>query len=456
MSLAKSDKCKNENKTKARGLKGRGNFESLKVALLCILLLAFFVPFLSAQSNESQTSPFITIYDSTNLTSEYDPNVTRQCKLNESACQPNQPDGGLSLLTMGFDVLANAIGFIVSKLIQPMMKIVLKPVMGTFFHLFAIFPNLQTYDLKCNYNKMYSLAASLYSLALVIIGLYWVFGATNTNVRTQAKEYTELFILLILAETVAPHLFQLLIDLSLSLTAKFLEKPLSDITPIVEELINAFVEIGAFVFFLPAAAILFTALAALILLTAVLIILRNMMISIMFILLPLTVFFYLIPLTRRIGSGLLKYTIALVFSPLILGIVLYMVVEVRSSAGVVAYPILSIIYIMAVFYIFYKILSTIVIGGLESALSDIAGGVASFPGATMIPSALQMYKGTRSLFGEKMRDVRDWGRARIEGKVKPELRRTWQSVQTTAKQKLEEWKEKRFLGDVYKQRQSKK
>lgn len=248
----------------------------------------------------------------------------------------------------------------------------------------------------CEYNKVYSLVASFYSIALVLVGLYWIFGATSTSKRIQAKEYTELLFLLVLAESVAPYLFQLAVDLSISLTKVFLNEE-------VMEALNSQIFGGSGAAALIAALlkdpfgiIIAAASIILIILLLFLVLLRNIMVAVTFIVFPITIFLYVIPFTKQLGASILKYTLTIIFSSFIIGLIIYTAVVVKSAVlGPFLGFLFSGIYFALLIYILYKVLSAIVLGGLSNLFSEISGGAIG----SILPSASSMLSKTATLPG---------------------------------------------------------
>lgn len=354
--------------------KNKQMFQIYILTFSLIFLLYFSHP-LNAQNNAS-----IIIYDYSNI-SGYNPAATSICSYNSSVCEETKTESAISLLTAGIAIFIKGAVGIFASLVALLLNIILMFLVNVFFMLISYFPDLSSSQILCEYNKVYSLVASFYSIALVIVGLYWIFGATSSSKRVQAKEYTELLFFLVLAESVSPFLFQLLVELSISLTKVFLNQEIMDAmsaqilggsgaAALIQALLND-----------PFGLLVAIASIILIILLIFVVLFRNIMVVITYIIFPITIFLYLIPFTRRIGEAILKYTLLLIFSSFIIGLIIFAGVVAKSAVlgpfGIVGSALGSIfsgVYFALLIYILYKVLSGIVLGGLSTLFSEISGG----------------------------------------------------------------------------------
>lgn len=351
------------------------------ISIFTLFLILF--PIINAYEVDKNQS-YILIYDPQKIDelSGFNPTNITLCEDNTSNCGGGSTKFDIvSIITAGLDIILKFILDFFSGLFTNVISGIVKAFTKIFFWFIASFPNLSTPSIACEYNKVYSLVASLYSLAIAVVGLYWVFGATDTSKRIQAKEYTELLFFIIIAETVAPYLFNILVDLSLSLTTIFLNE--DTIGKFLGTIVVGILSGAAIIVMTwgPTTPFLLLILLIMFILTLLLLFVRNLLIAIMYVLLPFSIFLYFFPLTRRVGANLLRYTVTLIFSPLILGIVLYAAIVVSEAVLGPFFYVLSVLYLIIILYLIYKILSAITLGALSEMLSNILNAQLSFPSA---------------------------------------------------------------------------
>lgn len=161
-------------------------------------------------------------------------------------------------------------------------------------------PNL---DLFCSpYTRIMKILESLYTLALMGVGAYYVASAADPEKRARAKLWIQNLLYLIVILAFSFSIFKMIIELNQYITISIYDHSFSD-------LLNIQVVFSSLVFglvlsfnFLSAAALTFFTL-----------IIRYLMIPFLLLLFPIAIFLYFLPFTREWGLFMLKFIVIIIF-----------------------------------------------------------------------------------------------------------------------------------------------
>lgn len=158
-------------------------------------------------------------------------------------------------------------------------------------------------NLFCSpYSKIMKIIESLYTIALMGVGAYFVLTATNVEKRANAKIWLENIFFMIIAVSFSFSLFQMILDINQYITTSVYNEAFANtlnISATFSSLIFAFVI--SFNFILAAALTFFTLL------------IRYIMIPFLLLAFPFAIFLYFIPFTKAWGAFILKFILIIVF-----------------------------------------------------------------------------------------------------------------------------------------------
>ncbi|VVB59843.1 Uncharacterised protein [uncultured archaeon] len=168
------------------------------------------------------------------------------------------------------------------------------------FDLISAVPNLLWFCTP--YNNVMAMIESLYTLAFMGLGLFYIFRSTDVEGRLAAKEWLKDIFMMILILSFSFQIFEILVSLNTYMTTTFLSFATKDV-------FNPVASFGSLVF---AFIILLTAVVVL-LLTFLTLLARYLLIPFLFILFPFSIFLYFIPFTKEWGAAFLRLIVSVVF-----------------------------------------------------------------------------------------------------------------------------------------------
>ncbi len=168
------------------------------------------------------------------------------------------------------------------------------------FNFIAATPDLHWFCTP--YNNVMSIIESLYTLAFMGLGLFYIFRSTDVEGRLAAKEWLKNIFLMILALSFSFQIFEVMVSVNSYLTTSFLSYATRD----VFNPATAFASL-AFAFIILSTATFVLLLAFLTLLA------RYLLIPFLLLLFPISIFLYFIPFTKEWGLTFLKLIVSVVF-----------------------------------------------------------------------------------------------------------------------------------------------
>ncbi len=161
-------------------------------------------------------------------------------------------------------------------------------------------PNL---NLFCSpYSQVMGILESLYTLALMGVGAYYIATAADIQKRANAKRWIQNILLVIVVLAVSFNIFQMIIELNQYVTTSIYSTALSSLLDIRMSFTSF---IFAFILsfnFIAAAGLTFSTLLT-----------RYLMIPFLLLLFPIAIFLYFIPFTKEWGKFLLKFILLIIF-----------------------------------------------------------------------------------------------------------------------------------------------
>lgn len=152
------------------------------------------------------------------------------------------------------------------------------------------------------YSQVMAVLESLYTIALMGVGAYYIATAADVEKRAQVKLWIQNIIFVIIALAFSYNIFQMLIELNQYITTSIYDSSFAN-------LLNIQVVFSSLVFavvlsfnFLGVAALTFFTL-----------IVRYMLIPFLFLLFPIAIFLFFMPFTKDWGLFLLKFIVIIVF-----------------------------------------------------------------------------------------------------------------------------------------------
>ncbi len=151
------------------------------------------------------------------------------------------------------------------------------------------------------YTKIMKILESLYTLALMGVGTYYIVSSAESEKRAQAKSWIQNILFLIVALSLSFAIFQMILEINQYITSTLYNNALDSMTiqATFSSLIFAFVMSFAFI-----------SLAGLTFFT---LLLRYIMIPFLLMLFPFAIFLYFLPFTKSWGSFILKFILIIIF-----------------------------------------------------------------------------------------------------------------------------------------------
>jgi len=161
-------------------------------------------------------------------------------------------------------------------------------------------PNLDSFCTP--YSQVMRILESLYTIALMGVGAYYIATAADPEKRTRAKLWIQniLFVIIILAFSFS--IFKMIIELNQYITTSIYSTSFSD-------MLNIRMVFSSLVF----ASILSVNFVAAAGLTFITLLVRYLMIPFLLLLFPISIFLYFMPFTKEWGSFLLKFIFLIIF-----------------------------------------------------------------------------------------------------------------------------------------------
>jgi len=168
------------------------------------------------------------------------------------------------------------------------------------FTLIAATPDLHWFCTP--YNNIMSIIESLYSLAFIALGFYYVFRSTDIEGRLAAKEWLKNLVMMIAILSFSFELFDILVSLNSYLTLSFLQYASQDVfSPSI-----AFTSL-VFAFFVLSTSSFIVWLAFMTILA------HYLLTPFLLLLFPISIFLYFMPFTKEWGTVFLKLIVSVVF-----------------------------------------------------------------------------------------------------------------------------------------------
>jgi hypothetical protein len=143
---------------------------------------------------------------------------------------------------------------------------------------------------------------SLYTLALMGLGAYYITSAAAPAKSAQAKGWIENLLFMIILLSVSFPIFKMVMDLNLYVTTSIYSQSFPDMLNVQVAFTSLiFALVMSFVFISAAALTFFT------------LILRYIAIPFLLLLFPIAIFLYFLPFTKEWGSFLLKFIVIIIF-----------------------------------------------------------------------------------------------------------------------------------------------
>ncbi|MBI5227840.1 hypothetical protein HY988_04605 [Candidatus Micrarchaeota archaeon] len=151
------------------------------------------------------------------------------------------------------------------------------------------------------YTNVMKVLESLYSLALMGVGAYYIASAAEPEKMNDAKAWLHRIIFMIVALSVSYNLFSMILQLNQYITNSLYNSALDNLSIQATFSSIVFGFVISFNFILVAALTFFTLL------------IRYIMIPFLLLLFPVGIFLYFIPYTKKWGSFMLKFILLIVF-----------------------------------------------------------------------------------------------------------------------------------------------
>ncbi|VVC03593.1 Uncharacterised protein [Candidatus Burarchaeum australiense] len=162
------------------------------------------------------------------------------------------------------------------------------------------------------YNNVMAILETLYSLALMGVGLYYVVQASDVEGRIKAKTWLKDVFFMIVVLTFSFYIFDALLSLNHYLTASFLSESTKDI-------FNTNISFASIIFALVILlGVLFAAM-----LTFMTLLIRYLLIPFLLLMFPIAIFLYFMPFSKAWGRAFLKAIVIIVFMSTVDALFLY-------------------------------------------------------------------------------------------------------------------------------------
>lgn len=161
-------------------------------------------------------------------------------------------------------------------------------------------PNLDAYCTP--YQQVMTIIESLYTIALMGVGAYFIASSADPEKRARAKLWIESVLFMIILLSFSFPIFKMVMDLNLYITTSIYSQSFSD-------MLNVQVAFTSLIFALVMSFVFINATA----LTFFTLIIRYIAIPFLLLLFPIAIFLYFLPFTKEWGSFLLKFIVIIIF-----------------------------------------------------------------------------------------------------------------------------------------------
>lgn len=152
------------------------------------------------------------------------------------------------------------------------------------------------------YGRVMRIIESLYTIALMGVGTYYILSSTDPEKRANAKFWIQNIIFMIIALTFSFSIFEMILELNHYITASIYSESFADLLTI-ESTFTSLVFALVLSFFFMFAGIL----------TFITLLIRYIMIPFLLLLFPFAIFLYFIPFSKEWGSFILKFILVIIF-----------------------------------------------------------------------------------------------------------------------------------------------
>jgi hypothetical protein len=152
------------------------------------------------------------------------------------------------------------------------------------------------------YQKVMTVIESMYTIALMGLGAYFIASAADPEKRARAKLWIESVLFMIILLSFSFPIFGMLMDLNLYVTTSIYSQSFAD-------MLNVQVAFSSLVFALVTSFIFLNAAA----ITFLTLIIRYISIPFLLLMFPMAIFLYFLPFTKEWGSFLLRFIVIIVF-----------------------------------------------------------------------------------------------------------------------------------------------
>lgn len=216
----------------------------------------------------------------------------------------------------GFDTLVSAITNLPASIVNAFFNFIVTGLISASHELVDvtfnfIFSSPDPHLFCAPYNAVMTLLESAYSVALMVLALYFIVRSGDAEGRANAKRWLEKMFVLIIVLSFSFQLFQAMLDFNNYLSTSLANRSME----------NMFSSPGGFASAILALVLLFPMLSFM-MLTMITLLTRYLMIPFMLLLFPVAIFLYFIPFTESWGKTFLKIIAMIVFMTTIDALVL--------------------------------------------------------------------------------------------------------------------------------------
>ena len=161
-------------------------------------------------------------------------------------------------------------------------------------------PNLDTFCTP--YSQVMSVLESLYTIALMGVGAYYISSAANVEKRVKAKLWIQNILYLIIILAFSYSIFGMIVELNQYITTSIYNASFSNLLNIQTVFSSLIFATTLSLIFVMAALLTFMTLLT-----------RYLMIPFLLLLFPIAIFLYFLPFTKDWGLFLLKFSIIIIF-----------------------------------------------------------------------------------------------------------------------------------------------
>jgi hypothetical protein len=190
---------------------------------------------------------------------------------------------------------------------------------------FMILWNPNPNDIKYIASQIIGLFVPVYVIALIVVGIYFIFVATDPASRARAKDTLMKLIFSMVIVTLSIEIYGVFLDVSLALSKAVLSDVYFD---------SGNAALGIFGTVAIASGNTIPIFFVLVLIVAgISVAIRHVMVYFMAVLFPLTIFLYFFDFTREAGSKLLRHTFMSIFTQVVQAFMLAVTIVAMNSAG---------------------------------------------------------------------------------------------------------------------------